>query len=345
MTRGGQCSSQIPLRLKFRQAWGGGGGRGSSRQPLCLGESPAHPPSRAHQAVGVLGAGAARSALLVAAVRRLRALTARTPVADAVGHWGGGKGGAQWDGDPSPERIESGERGKELRSRWHPKGVWGRDSGHLCSRGLGTRGGVQHGDLGAQVEVPRAGMWVLRGVNGAGIWECSRVWGVPMRWGGGVQAAPYSQVWQSCGLSPQQCPSAHSARQSGPAGGWMASIGSWGGGTPQPTHLSPPPPTPPPQPSGCSQVRLRVLSTRVSLRSSLCRWKMSAQRMVSWKQSWGFPSMCTPPFRISARGEKSCHQHGGDGPMGTPGPTQRLGVPTQRLKGLQKMWGGDVRGV
>lgn len=117
------------------------------------------------------------------------------------------------------------------------------------------------------------------------------------------------------------------------------------GGWHPPTHPPlGPPPTPPPQPSGCSQVRLRVLSTRVSLRSSLCRWKMSAQRMVSWKQSWGFPSMCTPPFRISARGEKSCHQHGGDGPMGTPGPTQRLGVPTQRLKGAAENVGRGCTG-
>lgn len=325
MTRGGQCSSQIPLRLKFRQAWGGGG-RGSSHQPLCLGESPAHPPSRAHQAVGVLGAGAARSALLVAAVRRLRALTARTPVADAVGHWGGGKGGAQWDGDPSPERIESGERGKELRSRWHPKGVWGRDSGHLCSRGLGTRGGVQHSDWGAQVEVPRAGMWVLRGVNGAGIWECSRVWGVPMRWRG-VQAAPYSQVWQSCGLSPQQCPSAHSAWQSGPAGGWMASIGSWGGGTPQPTHLSAPPPHPLPSPRAAHRCGCGC-SPRGSHCAARCAGGRCRPRGWSPGSRAGGSPQCVPPLSGSLHGGKrAAISMGGTAPWGHPAPHSDLESP------------------
>lgn len=53
MTRGGQCSSQIPLRLKFRQAWGGWGGPAVSP---CVWGSPLptpHPvPTRQSECLG-----------------------------------------------------------------------------------------------------------------------------------------------------------------------------------------------------------------------------------------------------------------------------------------------------
>lgn len=116
--------------------------------------------------------------------------------------------------------------------------------------------------------------------------------------------APYSRVWQSCGPSPQQRPSAHNARQSGPVpgrGGAVSGQMPWGNGNPQTPSLGKNPSAP--LGCQCSQLRLRVLSTRVSPRSSLCRWKMSDHRMVSWKQSWGFFSMRTPPFRISVQGQ------------------------------------------
>lgn len=76
-------------------------------------------------------------------------------------------------------------------------------------------------------------------------------------------------------------------------------------------------------PLGRSQLRLRVVSTWISPRNSLCRWKMSIQRMVSWKQSSGFLSMRTPPFRISVGGTGRGGQPGDRGscnPMGTPSP-------------------------
>lgn len=46
------------------------------------------------------------------------------------------------------------------------------------------------------------------------------------------------------------------------------------------------------------QARERLVS--ISVRTSwLFLWKMSAHRIVSWWQSWGFRWILTPPFRIS----------------------------------------------
>lgn len=93
MTRAGQCSSQMPLWLKWRQAWrqrgqAAGGHRavfpwrargnraGTGGVPLPL--HPPRGPGGTYQAVRVLGARAASSTLLMATVGGLRALAAST---------------------------------------------------------------------------------------------------------------------------------------------------------------------------------------------------------------------------------------------------------------------------
>lgn len=86
-----------------------------------------------HQAVGVLGAGAAGGTLLVAAVRRLRALAAWAAVADAVGYLGGGGGKEGHGGERGPRwwfPTPPGDVGvPKMRSwggRWVPRaGSWG----------------------------------------------------------------------------------------------------------------------------------------------------------------------------------------------------------------------------
>lgn len=104
-----------------------------------------------------------------------------------------------------------------------------------------------------------------------------------------------------------------------------------------PGGLGPPePPLDTTTPLGHSQLRLRALSTWISARNSLCRCKMSLQRMVSWKHSSGFLSMRTPPFRISEGGTGS----GGSAwrspaaPWGLLGRDLPLHGSTQSLGGI-----------
>lgn len=168
---------------------------------------------------------------------------------------------------------------------------------------LGQRFGCQVGSVEQRHTEGRKG--VPRGFGGPWGWSES-LW------------ASHSHVWQSCLLSPQQCPSAQSALQSGPVQGGSVSRGCQGGwnGTPRPLPGTTNPP-------GHSQLRVRVASTWISLRNSLCRWRMSLQRMVSWKQSSGFLSMSTPPFRISVGGQVGGVSMGTGGscsPVGTPSP-------------------------
>lgn len=165
------------------------------------------------------------------------------------------------------------------------QGFWGAHGGTGEARGsLGWQGG----ELGSMGQGHAEGRGVLRDFGGA-----SRVWGC--RGGGrgvcthtsGNPAAP-----RPSSARRDTAPGSRDLRR----GGVMA---GGAGNPPNPLPGSNPPPSPP----RCSQLRLRALSTRVSPRSSLCRWKMSVHRMVSWKQSWGFPSMRTPPFRISVQGQ------------------------------------------
>lgn len=162
-------------------------------------------------------------------------------------------------------------------------------------RDLGAKwGSVEHGHTEGRKGVPRG-------------------FGGP--WGGQSLCGPQTHVSGS-----PVCPRPSSAPWHRAPGSWdlhrgnREQGGARGAGTPRalPGTTSSP---------GHSQLRVRVLSTWISPRNSLCRWRMSLQRMVSWKQSSGFLSMSTPPFRISVRGQE------GGSAWGQGGPAALWGLP------------------